>query len=95
MPLFVWAVRIVALLAVLTVIYLALSLYNRWAERRRLAAEFDRQAGQGAAEARDKEAFLSQGMNAYERSLKPKLLLGVYLVPLAALVLLVALAQFG
>lgn len=93
--LFAWAVRIVALLAVLTAIYLALSFYNRWAERRRLAAEFDLSSERGEAPGPDKEAFVSGGMNAYEGSLRRKLLLGVFLVPLAALILLVALAQFG
>lgn len=91
----VWITRAVVLFAVLTVIYLALSLYNRWAERRRLAAEFDRRRAEHGGGAVGREAFVGEGMRAYERSLKRKLLLGVYLIPLGVIALLVVVAQFG
>ena len=88
-----WITRIVVLFAILTAIYLALSLYNRWAERKRLRAEYDQQKAAASAAADDADSFVAQGMNDYERSLRRKLLLGVYLVPIAAIAILVALAQ--
>lgn len=91
---FTWVVRIVIVFAILTAVYLGLSFYNHWAERRRLANEYARARQDNPAEVTDDlEAFVARGMGAYERSLRKKLLLGVYLVPLAALALLVALAQ--
>ena len=92
---FVWIMRANVLFAVLTVIYLALSLYNRWAERRRLGAEFERRRAEESGPAVDREAFVGEGMRAYEHSLKRKLLLGVYLIPLGVIALLVIVAQFG
>lgn len=92
---FVWVVRIMVLFAVLTAIYLGLSLYNRWAERRRLGAEFEKRGTEGEAAAQDKTEFVGAGMTAYERSLRKKLLLGVYLVPLGIVILLIAVAQIG
>ena len=93
--LIVWFERFVILLVVLTTIYLGLSFYKRWEERRRLVAEFEARETDASPSDADKKAFLDKGMNAYERSLKKKLLLGVYLVPLALLVLLVVVAQWG
>lgn len=90
---FTWMYRIVIVFAIMTAVYLALSFYNRWAERRRLAGEYARAKHENPAEAADEESFVAQGMGSYERSLRRKLLLGVYLVPIAAIVLLVALAQ--
>ena len=88
-----WITRIVVLFGILTAIYLALSLYNRWAERKRLRAEFEALKTAREAPPGDAESFVDQGMNSYERSLRRKLLLGVYLVPILAIAILVALAQ--
>ena len=88
-----WIWRIVGLFAVLTAFYLGLSLYNRWSERRRLAAEYARREAEEGAPAAGREAFVADGMNAYERSLRRKLVLLVYLIPFGTIALLVALAQ--
>lgn len=92
---FVWVRSIIVLFAVLTAIYLGLSLYNRWAERRRLGAEFEKQSADAEGSGQDKAAFVGDGMTAYEQSLRKKLLLGVYLVPLGIVVLLIVVAQIG
>ncbi len=92
--LYFWVVRSIAIFAVLTVIYIALSLFKRWEERRRLGAEYDSlYAGGGATEPRD--LCIQRGIHSYNGSLRRKLLLGVYLVPLAVLALLILLGQFG
>jgi len=90
---FTWMYRIVIVFAILTAVYIGLSFYKRWAERRRLANEYAQAKHENPAEVADEESFVARGMGAYERSLRKKLLLGVYLVPLAAIVLLIALAQ--
>ncbi len=90
---FTWVLRIVVVFAILTAVYIGLSVANRWAERRRLAGEYARAQQENPGAAGDEASFVARGMGAYERSLRKKLLLGVYLVPLAAIALLVALAQ--
>ena len=92
---FAWFVRIVVVLAVLTVIYLALSFFKRWEERKRLNADYDRQSQNGDVGSSDREAFVREGLSAYETSLRKKLLLGVYVIPFALILLLIALAQWG
>ncbi len=92
---FAWLVRIVAVLVVLTVIYLALSLFKRWEERKRLNADFERQAQSDSGASKDREAFVQEGLRDYESSLRKKLLLGVYVIPFALILLLIALAQWG
>ena len=91
----VWVVRLVVLFVVLTAVYIALSLYNRWAERRRLGAKYEQMQSSGESVSEDRESFVSSGMNAYERSLRRKLVWGVYLIPLGAIALLIFVAQFG
>ncbi len=90
---FTWVTRIVVVFAILTAVYIGLSLYKRWAGRRRLANEYAKAEYEDPGAAGDEASFVARGMADYERSLRKKLLLGVYLVPLAAIALLVALAQ--
>ncbi len=96
--LFAWLIRFVEIFIVLTVVYLGLSIYKRWEERRRLTAEFAAQTAEGSAPGsvveESQEAFVRRGIREYERSLRKKLLLGVYLVPFALLALLVLVAQW-
>ena len=92
---FAWFVRIVVVLAVLTVIYLALSVYKRWEERKRLTGDFERQTQNGDGASSDRETYVREGLSEYESSLRKKLLLGVYVIPLALILLLVAVAQWG
>lgn len=84
----IWVRNIVLILFVLTIIYIALSTLSRLRRHRKLALEYD-----GVTTGMPKEEFISKGMKKYERSLKPKLFIGVYLFPLAVIILLVYLAQ--
>lgn len=88
-----WIWRIVGLFIVLTLVYIGLSLYNRWAERRRLAAEYARRETEKGAPSSGRESFVDQGMYDYERSLRRKLVFLVYLIPFGAIAILIALAQ--
>ena len=78
MTLFGWIWRGTILFVILTVIYIALTALNRLKEKTRLSAEF--------AEAKtdlSKPDYIAKGMTRYNRSLKAKLVLTVYLVPVA------------
>ena len=88
MTLFGWIWRGVILFAILTVIYVALTLINRFKERDRLKTDYKE-----SGSIQNKEEYLDAGMAQYNKSLKAKLVLGVYLVPLAIGALLTYLAQ--
>lgn len=65
---------------VLTVIYVVLSITSRRAERARLEENWELEGHGG-----DKEEFVKTGLAAYDGSLRRKLILGVYVVPLAVI----------
>ncbi len=63
----------------LSVIYLSVSVYSRSVRKERLEKQFDADHPDGTPEARD--AFVSEGMLAYNSSIRPKLIGLVYVVP--------------
>ncbi len=67
---------LIPLLVVLTVVYVGISLYSRWVRKSKLEAHWDKKRLTG-----DREAFVKRGLDKYDRSLKRKLILGVYVVP--------------
>ena len=62
---------------VLSVVYVCLSLYSRSVRRGKLAKEWDEEIQQG-----DRETFVEAGLRDYDGSLRRKLILGVYIIPL-------------
>ena len=76
--------------AVLTVIYAALSLWSRRVRRRRLGREWDEAQGPGS-----RERFVADGLRHYDRSLRRKLILGVYILPLCLIALITYLTNFN
>lgn len=64
----------------LTVIYFSVSLYSRSVRKERLEDEFDAEHPDGGTPgARD--SFVSEGLQAYDASIRPKLIGLVYVVP--------------
>ena len=61
---------------VLTIIYICLSLYSRSVRRGKLETEWDEEVKSG-----DREAFVQEGLDDYDGSLRRKLILGVYVIP--------------
>lgn len=76
-------------LVVLTVIYISLSLYSRSVRRGKLEREWDEEIGTG-----DREAFVREGLKDYDGSLRRKLILGVYVVPLTLMIVIIYLTNF-
>jgi hypothetical protein len=74
---------------VLTVIYVSLSLYSRSVRRGKLEREWDEEIQTG-----DREAFIEDGMRDYDGSLRKKLILGVYIVPITLVVIVIYLTNF-
>ncbi len=63
----------------LTIIYLSLSVYSASLRRERLEKDYDANPVPGQT----RDAYVATGMAAYRSSLRPKLLLLVYVVPVA------------
>ncbi|MFO8127008.1 hypothetical protein [Yoonia sp.] len=68
----------------LTVIYFSVSLYSRSVRKERLEDEFDTEHPDGGVPgARD--TFVSEGLKAYDASVRPKLIGLVYVVPMVVI----------
>ena len=74
---------------VLTIIYVALSLYSRSVRRGKLEREWDEEGQPG-----DRDAFIEKGLQDYDGSLRRKLILGVYVVPVGVVTLIIYLTNF-
>ena len=84
-------VVIVAMIAVLTAIYIVLDTYARRRRARELEAEY---ASRGS-QALTREDFVQRGLAEYERSVPRKLILAVFAAPVVVFVGLVLLANYG
>ncbi|SEO74361.1 hypothetical protein SAMN04490248_11117 [Salinihabitans flavidus] len=74
---------------VLTIIYVGLSVWSRRVRRRKLQERWD--ARRPTA---DREAFIRRGLERYDNSIRRKLILGVYVVPVLVVVTIIYLTNF-
>lgn len=77
------------LFVVLTVIYVSLSLYSRAQRRKKLEDRYHQEGMPG-----DKEAFIREGLEEYDDSIRRKLILGVYVIPLVGIAVLIYVTNF-
>ena len=73
----------------LTLIYVCLSLYSRSVRRGKLEAEWDEEVKEG-----DREAFVREGLEDYDGSLRRKLILGVYVIPICVISFIIYATNF-
>lgn len=81
---------IIVLGVVLSVVYLCVSLYSRSVRRRKLIDEWEAQQPPMT-----REAYLRKGMAEYDASLRPKLILGVYVVPTVLIGVIIYFTNFA
>ncbi|PSL18668.1 hypothetical protein [Shimia abyssi] len=74
---------------VLSVIYICLSFYSRSVRRGKLEAQWDDEGMTG-----DRDAWIDQGLQDYDGSLRRKLILGVYVVPVTLIMVLIYFMNF-
>ncbi|SLN56322.1 hypothetical protein PEL8287_03024 [Roseovarius litorisediminis] len=74
---------------ILSVLYVGISLWSRSVRSRKLAQEWENEGRQG-----DKDAYMQEGMVQYERSLRRKLILLVYIVPVTVVTVIIYLTNF-
>jgi len=77
------------LLIVLTIVYVCLSFYSRSVRRGKLRDKWD--AGKKLV---DRDTFVQRGLERYDGSIRRKLLLGVYIVPIGVIALIIYLTNF-
>lgn len=75
---------------VLSIIYISLSLYSRSRARARLEEEW----AEGPQDL-PQDAYVKAGLVAYDSSLRRKLILGVYIVPMGIVALIIYLTNFA
>ncbi|MBE0552762.1 MAG: hypothetical protein IH625_03630 [Rhodobacteraceae bacterium] len=68
----------------LTVVYVLVSIYSRSVRRERLEKEWDTDPANEGRLPDERTAFIEAGMQAYRHSLRRRLIVLVYVVPLAA-----------
>lgn len=74
---------------VLSVVYICLSLYSRSVRRDKLEREWDEEIQQG-----DRETYVQAGLRDYDGSLRRKLILGVYIVPMVVISAIIYFTNF-
>jgi len=75
---------------ILTVIYVCLFFYSRSARRAKLESWY-----QDSDKSEDKNTYIENGMRDYDTSLRPKLLWGVYIVPIVTICVIIYLTNFA
>ena len=79
----------IVLLIGLSIVYLCLSLYSRSRRKAKLREEWQETDQSG-----DWYSFKKEGLQKYDRSLRAKLIWGVYVVPIAVVTFLVYVTNF-
>lgn len=69
----------------LTIVYFIVGIYSRSVRREKLEKQWAEQGLGG-----DRDAFVENGMNAYEHGLKKRLLWLIYIIPMVVFVTIVA-----
>ncbi|MEY3534181.1 MAG: hypothetical protein RI979_2205 [Pseudomonadota bacterium] len=67
----------------LSVVYVIVSIYSRSVRREKLEKDWDSDPDKLGAESSERDAYIKAGLNAYRHSLRRKLIVLVYIIPMA------------
>jgi Ca2+/Na+ antiporter len=67
----------------LSVVYVIVSIYSRSVRREKLEKDWDSDPEKLGAESSERDAYIKAGLNAYRHSLRRKLIVLVYIIPMA------------
>lgn len=84
--------NIVVIFVLLSIAYAVLSIKARMTQRAKLDAEFTA-PDKSKDISVNKDEYIAKGMKKYGKSYRPKLIFGVYLVPIAIITVLIILAN--
>ena len=74
----------------LTIVYVSVSLYSRSMRKEKLGRQWDEDIRDG-----DRAAYIAAGLKEYDTSLRRRLILGVYIVPVAVVGLIIYLVNYN
>lgn len=86
----IWVRNIIFIVLILCLIYAVLSASGRMRQRLRLKSEYKTIN----TDKTDKEDFMAKGMTKYDRSMRPKLFLFVFIIPIVVIGVLIYLSQY-
>jgi len=86
----VWLRNLILIVFILSVIYTLLSVTGRIRARKRLQTEFEAKKLEG-----EPTEFITQGLVKYDKSMRPKLFLFVFIIPILIVATLIYLAQYA
>lgn len=78
----------------LSIIYILVSIYSRSVRREKLENRAAEMIAEGTLEETARDAYIEDGMLAYQSSLRRKLILGVFVVPVIAVAALIYVTNF-
>ena len=67
----------------LSVVYVIVSIYSRSVRREKLEKDWDSDPDKLGAESSERDAYIKAGLQAYRHSLRRKLIVLVYIIPMA------------
>ena len=67
----------------LSVVYVIVSIYSRSVRREKLEKDWDSDPDKLGAESSERDAYIKVGLKAYRHSLRRKLIVLVYIIPMA------------
>lgn len=73
----------------LTIVYVILSIWSRSVRRRKLAAWWEEEGRPG-----ERDDYVEKGLAEYDRSLRRKLILGVYIIPVFIVSVIIYVTNF-
>ena len=73
----------------LSVVYVLVSLYSRSVRREKLEKSWDTDPAREGAATADRDAYIAEGMQAYESGLRKRLIWLVYVLPAVAMALII------
>lgn len=85
-----WIRNIIIIFAILSAVYAVLTVTANVRQRQKLHSDYH-----GNPDIETKSDYVERGLREYNRSIKPKMILLVYLIPFIILVTLIWLAQYG
>jgi Ca2+/Na+ antiporter len=77
----------------LSVVFVYISLRQKYRCRKQLEADFDAKAHPDTSEA-ERDAYIEAGLKTYETSLRRKLIFGIYIVPMAVVAAMIYVINF-
>lgn len=77
----------------LSILYLVVSVYSRSVRREKLEKRWDAELHEGTGET-ERTAFIEDGMRAYERGLKKRLIWLVYIIPMITFAVIIYLVNW-